>query len=220
MSDIAELASEADVLDLFAGAGGSARGFVSLGYDVLGIDIDPRPQYPGPCLKMDLTESLPSEITDSDYRFAWASPPCQKYTSRGDGPHLIPRARELLTSVSADSWILENVPGAREHLDDPVILSGATDHRLIAGNAEIRKKRLFEVSWFGTTPPRRDVGRFDFALGSRERPAEGFRAAHGLGGSHIPVKDVRAAIPPAYVRFLVWQECQTEGRDYPGEGSA
>ncbi|SDY31887.1 hypothetical protein SAMN04487946_11129 [Halobellus clavatus] len=53
-------------LDLFAGAGGACRGLQTyghhgLGWEVIGIDGDPRKAryYPGVFVKHDLTEGLP-----------------------------------------------------------------------------------------------------------------------------------------------------------------
>lgn len=197
------------VLDLFAGPGGTARGFQREGFEVIGVDSNPSPKYPSRCVTHDLRDGLPDEVRGERYRYVWASPPCTKFTSLGgDGDNLIPLARELVSQVDADATIIENVPEARDNLKRPVVLSGATEHELI--DIEVRKKRLFEVSWFGTSPPRERDATFRFAIGERESPADEYREAHGLGNSDLHTKELHDAIPPAYVRFLVWQHRQTE----------
>jgi len=202
------------VLDLFAGPGGTARGFQQLGYEVIGVDLDPHPKYPGECIEHDLRDGLPEEVRGESYAYGWGSPPCLPFTTvGGDGPNLIPLARELLEEIDAEATILENVPGAGSELEHPITLSGATEHELI--DLDIRKRRVFEVSWFGTSPPRDRDARFGYAIGSRETPAQGYREAHGLGDSGLHTKELHDAIPPDYVALLVWQHRRTKDLELP-----
>jgi SAM-dependent methyltransferase len=207
--------SRGRVLDLFAGVGGAARGFERLGFDVIGVDRDPSRKYPAECIEADLRDGLPEEVESGSYRFAWASPPCQGFsTMPGDAPNLVPLARSLLDDVDADATVIENVPGAREVLDDPIVLSGATEREPFR-DLDVRKRRLFEVSWrlYTTSPPRDPDASFGYAIGSREEPAQGFREAHGLGSTSINTKELHEAIPPAYVRYLVNSYRSREGLD-------
>lgn len=206
-------AREADVLDLFGGPGGTARGFLRLGFDVVGIDLVPSPKYPAPCLGWDLREGLPPELVGESFRYVWASPPCLFATrlNSEERENLIPLARDLLEEVDATATVIENVPEARPHLERPITLSGATEREEF-DDLEVRKQRVFETSWPSTSPPRARDAQFHFAIGDRETPARGFREAHGLGASGLDTKELRDAIPPAYVEFLVWQESRHRER--------
>lgn len=71
-------------LDLFAGAGGAALGLIDAGFEVTGVDADPRHRklYPGTfiCGDIDEIEGLQVDVDPADFDFVWASPPCQKYS--------------------------------------------------------------------------------------------------------------------------------------------
>lgn len=196
------------VVDLFAGPGGVARGFRRLGFRVLGVDHDPHPAYPGPVLEHDLTDGLPTGLERLPIRYAWASPPCLPYTTlpQADGPELIGLARDLLEKLDPDgAWFLENVPGAREHLEEPVTLTGECAQ--FRDELAVEKRRLVETSFPWPTSPRKErVERFAFAVSGRESPASGYREAHGLHPlAPISVDDMGDVIPPCYVEALVGQ---------------
>ena len=91
------------LLDLFCGAGGASMGYHRAGFDVVGVDIEPQPDYPFPFIQAD--------VTKLDVRFVrlfaavHASPPCQAHTTlikgnqratAGNHLDLIPQTRALL----------------------------------------------------------------------------------------------------------------------------
>ena len=134
-------------------------GYSRAGFDVVGVDINPQPNYPFEFHQLDATAVRPdvfhecwhesSALTALGGRSTaclgrfdaiHASPPCQRYsTITGDGrdkhPDLVAPIRELLEE-SGLPWVIENVPQAP--LVDPVILCGS------AFGLRVRRHRAFE----------------------------------------------------------------------------
>ena len=138
-------------LDLFCGGGGAALGMIAAGFDVTGVDIEPKHAkvYPGKFVCGDATNP-PFDLADFD--FVWASPPCQAFSvaskMRGTAhkhPDMIPDVRALLYGHPMTA--IENVPGAPIRSD--VVLTGP-----MVGLNRIVRRRHFELSWFpGLLPP-------------------------------------------------------------------
>ena len=136
-------------LDLFCGAGGATLGLQQAGFDVVGVDIEAQPNYPGDFIQGDVA-TLPVSVMDFD--FVWASPPCQRFSigtySRGrkapmDYPDWIPLTREVLSQHPYTC--IENVPQAP--LRQSIILTGD-----MLGLQQLRRKRAFELSFFAWQP--------------------------------------------------------------------
>jgi DNA (cytosine-5)-methyltransferase 1 len=146
------------LLDLFCGAGGGAMGYARAGFEVVGVDIAPQPRYPFRFYEDDALDFLRGYLlgVDEDPRgLPWdaihASPPCQAHTAmsnrwRGAGgladerPNLIGETRRLLLTTGLP-YVIENVPGARKELRDPVQLCGRSL------GLTIHRHRLFETNF-------------------------------------------------------------------------
>ena len=118
-----------NVIDLYCGLGGWAKGFLEKGHSVTGYDIiDFSEQYPRKFVKADL-------LTFSDFPSAdiiVASPPCtdfskasfpQSWKSVQNYPPDIPRALrlfnrvyEIVDMVKPKYYIIENVRGAEKYV--------------------------------------------------------------------------------------------------------
>lgn len=155
------------VLDLYCGVGGAARGYDQAGFEVVGVDIEPQPNYrfgqaynlPYGFVQADALESLDRLLdggrvggwTLDDFDVIHASPPCQRFTAMGrmanthdDHPDLVAPTRELL-EATGKPYVIENVEGAP--LRDPLLLCGTMfGLGILAGGEwyELQRHRLFE----------------------------------------------------------------------------
>lgn len=224
-----ELGEHPLAIDLFCGVGGVARtlstyGNRGPGWDVLGVDLDASKvnKYPDYFVEWDLEDGLPPivyELAERDLvDIVWASPPCQFATGlqfRRSGLNLIPLARDLLAEIDAPVKVIENVPDAAPHLQNPVQFCGG------AFGLGVRKHRVFETNFFATgTPCVHPDGGFEFCIGDREAPVEAYREAHGFrAGENLAAKQLREAIPPAYVGELLdqYRKYGTSTRSRPVE---
>ncbi len=148
-------------LDLFCGAGGVSVGLARAGFEVTGVDLNPKVEkywrkgmepYGGTFVCANALE-YPLEGFD----LVCASPPCQAHSvlrrinPGREYPDLIPATREAL-QAHGGLWVIENVPGAP--------LGGGASYLTMLcgtmfglgidtpeGGAEIQRHRLFETNW-------------------------------------------------------------------------
>lgn len=198
-------------LDLFCCAGGAGMGLHRAGFDVIGIDIQPRKRYPFRFVQGDALRP-PFDLKMFD--FIWASPPCQAHTAlktmhnAKEHDDLIPQTREML-KASGVKYVIENVVGAP--LNSPIMLCG-TMFGLGIETAELRRHRIFETGpdyWSFPHPPcrhrKRTIGVYGgghsdslhrHAKGQPCFTAEQERAAMGM--PWVSGDELSQAIPPAY----------------------
>lgn len=215
--------SRPKLLDLFCGAGGCSVGYHRAGFDVVGVDINPHPDYPYELVVSDAMAVL----TDTEYlnRFdvVHASPPCPRYSTvtpeanRENHPDLVAPTRYTFRSWGGN-YVIENVPGAL--LDIPLMLCGAAlglgsmcrDGRF----RQLKRHRLFESNIALMGPgcgcdARQKVGVYgDGGGGTSTRPSGGggykaypeeARTAMGIDWMRKR-SDLSDAIPPAYTEFI------------------
>lgn len=195
-------------IDLFCGGGGAAMGLYQAGFDVVGVDSQPQPDYPFPFIKADAFD-----VDLSPYDFVWASPPCQGYSTISQGcsksPLLINKVRRFINSYGKP-YIIENVAGANKHLRDPVMLCGTMfdlpvfRHRYFESNLPIMCD--LEHSHEGKSGGgvwRRGKKNMFAVYGhpsQREGSLEDWQKAMEI--NWLPAKTLAQAIPPAYSRYL------------------
>ncbi len=104
------------LLDLFCCAGGAGVGYSRAGFEVIGVDIKPQPNYPFQFIQADALKLDPKFIASFDA--IHASPPCQSYSdlakrngNADEWPRLIEPVREMLIQ-SGLPYVIENVDGA------------------------------------------------------------------------------------------------------------
>ena len=143
------------LLDLFCGAGGAAMGYHRAGFDVVGVDIKPQPNYPFEFWQRDALMFVKSDFRDiGQFDAIHASPPCQAFTAYrrkghgvGDGyGDFITETRELLNATGLP-WVIENVEGAP--LRSPLMLCGS----MFDPPLDVQRHRYFETDWPVDDPP-------------------------------------------------------------------
>lgn len=185
-------------------------GYHLAGFEVVGVDINPQPDYPFEFVQAD---ALTFDLTGFDA--VHASPPCQascaltKGTNRGrEYEQLIPATRAML-EASGLPFVIENVQGADVRRD--VTLCGE-----MFGLGVIRH-RYFECSVPVSQPchpPHRGRVRgwrhgtyhegpyvAVYGDGGGKGSVDEWRAAMGIDWTHDR-KSIAEAIPPAYTRYI------------------
>lgn len=180
------------LLDLFAGAGGSARGYQMAGFHVTGVDINPQPRYAGDEFHQADAMTFPLDGYDAIH----ASPPCQAYAnvtgwrgSRDSHPDLLGLMLQRLAAVGV-AWVVENVPEAPVRPD--FLLCGSQF------GLKVRRHRAFQTSprGFSLLPPchHRDLLPFMH---------KGERAyADAMGCDWMTKLEAREAVPPAFTEHI------------------
>ena len=129
------------LLDLFCKAGGGAVGYTRAGFEVIGVDIRPQPNYPFEFHQADAL-SISLEGFDAYH----ASPPCQHASKirvmnrilrpgKYHHPDLIRETRERLVATGKP-YVIENVEGS--DLEAPAVVCGSWF------GLDLRRHRLFE----------------------------------------------------------------------------
>lgn len=190
-------------LDLFCCQGGASSGLAAAGFQVVGVDIDPQPNYPFPFVQADALTTIPR-----GFDFVWASPPCQAHTRAqriqgNEHPDLIDATRAML-KASGTPYVIENVVGAP--LENPTTLCGA-----MFGLMTYRH-RLFECSFPVVQPehpehqaPNRKMGRpvSDGEMMHIVGNFSGVQRARDVMGTPWMNRDgLREAIPPAFSEYI------------------
>ncbi len=188
------------LLDLFCGAGGCAVGYARAGFDVVGVDVMPQPNYPFEFIRSDALEYLTARGREFDA--IHASPPCQAYSratawrgDRGRHPDMIAATREALAATRLP-YVIENVQEARHHLRDPIMLCGSMF------GLRVRRHRYFEVPWMPfELMPRCQHRRTDYSHDHGGKQTETtYRLA--MGCDWMTAHEARQAIPPAYTEQI------------------
>ena len=210
------MSSKPRLLDLFCCAGGAGEGYRRAGFEVVGVDITPQPNFPFPFIQADATVLDPKFIATFDV--VHASPPCQAYSDlaarNGNGhkwPRLIEPTRELL-KASGRPYIIENVEGAP--LVNYVVLCGTMFPGL-----RVLRHRLFETNFPILVPPHRKhpkVHTLDKRKNHYGKTDEWTDFVQVTGGGNCSIaaardamgidwmikREINEAIPPAYTEFI------------------
>jgi len=194
------------ILDLFCGAGGAAMGYHRAGFDVVGVDKYPQPNYPFEFVQGDVFKWCADNSIGS-FDAIHASPPCQAYSTtvslhNNTHPQLVEPTRDLLKATGL-LYVMENVVGAPFH----------NYFRLCGSSFGLRvwRHRLFEANWeIGMVPPCShvqhplplDVTGVGGPGGRHRKPSSLAQAQEALGIDWMKRKELSQAIPPDYTEFI------------------
>lgn len=205
-------------------------GYHRAGFEVVGVDKEPQPNYPFTFVQYDALEYLAFQTTRgphgenrypawvADFDAIHASPPCQAFTDYrrkgygvGDGyPNLIGCVRDLLKSTGLP-YVIENVEKAAPEMRDPVTLCGSMF------GLDVRRHRLFETNWWlvplkcdhaaqrakGKRFPgatNRPKGRYTCEVGVWRIPLPVQQEAMGMDWTTL--EELSEAVPPAYTEYV------------------
>lgn len=208
------------LLDLFCGAGGCTKGYQRSGFYVVGVDVEPQPNYCGDeFIQADALDEL-HKLTVMDFHRSFdaihASPPCQAYSTlkrftEKEYPRLIEPVRDLL-EMTGLPYVIENVVGAP--LINPIMLCGSSF------GLRVWRHRLFELSFLvpllppcshqqhpkpldvtGTGGPS-GKPRVKPGGGLSRKPANLADARGAMGIDWMTRSELAEAIPPAYTEYI------------------
>lgn len=202
------------LLDLCCGGGGAAMGYHQAGFDVVGVDIEPQPDYPFEFHQADGLTYLTEHWQKFDV--VHASPPCKASTTLTKGTwgnstghiDLVGQYRRVLSQLPIPT-VVENVKSAQLRPD--LTLCGTMF------GLKLLRHRLFETNVAVEQPPHP----------AHQGRVNGWRHGINVKGSYLPVYGngghrgsladwktameidwmtrrvtLAAAIPPAYTRYI------------------
>lgn len=192
-------------------------GYHLAGFDVVGVDNTPHPDYPFELIVADAMVVIEDVAFLRSFDAVAASPPCPRYSvatpshTRDDHPDFVPPVRDALRAAGRP-YVIENVPGAP--MANPVVLCGSMF------GLPVRQHRLFESDVFMLAPQCRhdlqpevwgvygDHGDLKPVLrpdgtsrGNKARDAAHAREVLGIDWMST-WDDLTDAIPPAYTEWL------------------
>ena len=224
-------------LDLFGGEGLASLGYALAGFDVTAVEIDPdriahHVQHP----HVTVVEGDATTYPLDGFDLVAGSPPCTDHTERaalaeyvrgdtaGTGwmlPHTLARVRAW-AAATGGLYVIENVEGAKDDMDSPLVLCG-TMFALADGGWHLERHRLFESNAALMAPgPHRcrtrgvrgriigvygDLTADDRACGGTRRPGGDMRAGverarRLMGAPWASPRGLSLGIPPAYTQFI------------------
>jgi DNA (cytosine-5)-methyltransferase 1 len=201
------------LIDLFCGAGGCSAGYARAGFEVVGVDLEPQPNYPFEFYQADALEVLATWDLSS-YAAMHASPICYAWSkmrdcrpgSKDDQPDLITPIRPMLQSIGLP-YVIENVPGAP--LVNPIRICGS------GLGLKVQRHRDFECSFpvwgvpcaHGQNPWNPEYGhstgrkrRRVPVIGEWRIPLRLQQEAMGIDWMTLP--ELTESIPPAYTEYI------------------
>lgn len=201
--------------DFYCCQGGATRGYQQAGFYTVGVDCDPQPRYcgqafiQGDALQLIAAMALWLQAVGA---VVHGSPPCQGYSDAQvlqgrDHPLLIAPTRDAFNRLGVP-WVIENVPGALRHMNDPVVLCGQMF------GLQTYRDRYFEAGG-GLVLPQPHHPRHEKPITKMGRPRREGEMAHyvgnfsgvqeardDLGVDWMNRDGIRESIPPHFAEWV------------------
>jgi DNA (cytosine-5)-methyltransferase 1 len=203
------------LLDLFCCAGGAGEGYYRAGFEVVGVDIVDRPNYPHKFIKADALEILGDHDFLKQFQAIHASSPCQAECTLTLGTNArLDKGHVDLYPFVAPPMYEVGLPGV---IETP---SARPDMRLCGemfGLGVLRHRNIELVNWSAPAPKHKKHRGYvrGYRHGVwRDGP---YIAAYGKGGGKGNVREMQEAmgidwtdvheelteaIPPAYTHYI------------------
>jgi DNA (cytosine-5)-methyltransferase 1 len=184
-------------------------GYHRAGFDVVGVDIEPQPNYTFRFYQADALRLDDRWIEAERFDAIHASPPCQLWSGMhgSSGPDLITPLRPLLEATGLP-YVIENVPGAP--LEGPILCGSSF-------GLGVRRHRRFETNFplivppcaHGQQAPRFEV--YDHGAWYKSAVVPVYGTGGGKGREHwaeamgidwMTDSEMAEAIPPAYTELI------------------
>lgn len=202
------------LLDVCCCAGGTSKGYSDAGFEVVGLDISPQPNYPFTFIQADALEVLEDHAFLADFDAIGASPPCRDHTALTsvagfDGTAwLLGAVRDRLLETGKP-YVIENVMPAPLDKKRSVVMCGE-----MFGLRTIRHRRFEPSPGLTLTAPAhpRHTAR-TATKRRREMWDQGWHVSvtgdvgtyvgpEALGIDWMSGNELCQAIPPAYTRHI------------------
>lgn len=204
------------LIDRFCGEGGAAAGYVRQGFRVWGVDDNPKlkARYLASGAERFICADANTWEPDEEPAAGHWSPPCKDHTdlasqSGGDGTGWMLPASIAAARASGRPYVVENVEGAKRHMDGAIMLCGSM-FGLAVGGRLLKRHRLFLTSAAIMTPPDQCSGSLVigvYGTGGGGQMTRGYKAttAEARQVMQMPWASrdgCSQAIPPAYTAYL------------------
>lgn len=200
------------LLDLFCGAGGAGMGYHRAGFEVVGVDIHPQPNYPFEFHQADAIEFAKEH--GGQFDAIHASPPCQAYSPlralNPDKvyPDLVEITRGALQTL-VKPYVIENVMSAPLDRERSVVLCADN-----MGLRTVRHRRFEYGGGLVLDQPPHIAHRAKTATSRRkERWGQGWHVSitgdvgvyvgpEAMGIDWMSGDELCEAIPPAFTEYI------------------
>ncbi len=189
-------------------------GYYLAGFDIIGVDTKPQPQYPFATLRREALSVLRDDNLLAQIDAIHASPPCQsesrlRHRTGRHYPDLLSPTLDLLHDLVDIPWVVENVE-ATTKMPRPITLCG-THFGLGAAGRVLRRHRKFSTSFLLPDPgPCWCTGKAVGGVYGSLAPSPNARghkftpdqARYAMGIDWMSRAGLSLAVPPDYTRWI------------------